>query len=647
MSFTPPLTRPHAPEAPEDQSAARGEISGDTLARLVQAIDPADLEATEFEMRQNTISNRRPLIVRGPVDLSRASIGKAVFLYNCEFRESEQGADDAVVNIVAARLSEFAFFNCKFGTVIATDTVIDGNFAMAYCEGVEVHLPNSVIKGGAHFGNLVLKREDGGGDRLPQLNLLGARVTGNLYLAYAEIDGVLVFENSTIDGVVELERLVIRHAGQLAIHGLRAKIGANLFMQRADITGYVYLKGVRVGGTVQCCGSKIDASSVKNENALAFDNAHCGASVHLDEGFEAKGTVSFEHAHVVGSFYCSDGSFSRQSDDRAALDLSDARIDNVLCLSNVKAMKGDLELDGAHVDSFADDGTAWPKDGAISLDGFTFERFRDAGPKPTLLKWEDRCKWLNLQSLAHRGRKQVDGKQSGDELKLQPWTQTAKALRAMGHNDDAARILEQRETLRFRYQRVTTPTAWLGKWFLRWPLRHTAGHGFQPFRALVILVVLWLLSAAVFAAAFHRGMFIPSPDKLIEGARYKVETAEPPQSYQVFDPLFYAADVILPFIDLQQESYWIPVADADRPDKAPKPRPLDLNTIAQVYACPHLWPCKSVDPATASDPRGPMAFVEWLLDHGFARVWYYIAVFFGAFLITVAATGFAGLFNRQ
>jgi hypothetical protein len=634
---------PAIPEIPEERKEdKRGVISGDMLSKLLQCSDPRELEGTELEIRDNLISNTRPLIVEGWLDLSHASIARSIFLWQCEFR-AETHAGNAAIIIESARLSEFTLSRCKFDYVFGQDVQVDGNLGMARCDARMVYLPGARVDGGVNFYNLKLKRPEGS-DEDCYLSLHGAHISGELYLVGAQIDGELDFSNAVIDRVVRLDRLDVHHRGHQAINGLRSKIGANLFMSWAKIEGHINLRGVTVGGTVECTGTKIDAAALGDDRALAFDNAHFAASVFLNDGFGARGTTSLEHAHIKGSLVCVGGSFARNADNRVALDLSDARIDNVLVLSGVNGMDGDLELDGAHADSFADDGSAWPKPGVISLDGFTFERFRDA-PTPantTPLTWEERCKWLKLQSASHLGREK-----GGGELKLQPWTQTAKVLRAMGHNDDAAHILEEREDLRFRYQRITTRAGWFGWLVIRLPLKVFAGHGFQPFRALAALWVLWLLSTAVFAAAFHRGMFIPSPDKLMEAARYKVETAEPPQSYQVFDPIFYSADVILPFLDLHQETYWIPVANADRPTKAHLPRPLDARAVMQTMACPHLWPCKNVEAATASSSPGQTSLIEWLLDQGLARIWYYFAAFSGLFLITISATGFAGLFDRQ
>ena len=88
------------------------------------------------------------------------------------------------------------------------------------------------------------------------------------------------------------------------------------------------------------------------------------------------------------------------------------------------AINGTLILTHASIGSLVDEVSAWPDDGMLELDGFTYESI--GGPTtPTDAK--SRLEWLNLQS----------DEDLTYDFKPQPYEQLAKALRQMGHTTDA------------------------------------------------------------------------------------------------------------------------------------------------------------------------------------------------------------------
>jgi hypothetical protein len=101
------------------------------------------------------------------------------------------------------------------------------------------------------------------------------------------------------------------------------------------------------------------------------------------------------------------------------------------------------------------------------------------------------------------------------------------------------------------------------------------------------MLLLWFVGALVFGAAYERGLFVPSPDKVIEAeASIAGAPGVAPPGYQLFNKWIYALDVILPVIDFQQESYWIPVFAEDRPKSAPRLKQPSLPDAFEALRSP-------------------------------------------------------------
>jgi len=98
----------------------------------------------------------------------------------------------------------------------------------------------------------------------------------------------------------------------------------------------------------------------------------------------------------------------------------------------------------------------------------------------------------------------------------------------------------------------------------RWLLRGITGYGAKPWRVLNWLAGAWLLGAIVFLICFE--------DMTPAKERYYMATVtsddpipkayvhgDPlPEGYPRFSPIIYALDVMLPIVDIAQETHWRP-----------------------------------------------------------------------------------------
>ncbi len=236
----------------------------------------------------------------------------------------------------------------------------------------------------------------------------------------------------------------------------------------------------------------------------------------------------------------------------------------------------------------------------LFLDQFTYDRLRGGDAYDATL----RKLWLNRQPPANMGA----------EFKPQPFAQLVNVMRAMGYNDDADDIaLSKRQherrasTLRSiaetrgRLTIKAVKTRWslfvnaLERVFIDWFI----GYGYHMGRAVFVLLVVCLLAAGVDDVAFHHGMIVPADQSFRDAhsdasttvttkftisnssgspavsatsssATNKICLAWTPAAcpdldkdlIPRFQPLVYAADVIIPIVGFGQKAAWEPANDA-------------------------------------------------------------------------------------
>jgi hypothetical protein len=134
-----------------------------------------------------------------------------------------------------------------------------------------------------------------------------------------------------------------------------------------------------------------------------------------------------------------------------------------------------------------------------------------------------------------------------DGFHPQPYRQLAKVLRENGDNAGAIEVMVAQEDARFRNSN------WLGRAWARF-LKITVGYGHEPLRtvlwSLAVIVLGWLMVALGARAGVMRATWPDSPPPAEAAA------------YEKLHPLLYSLDVFLPFVNLHQEHYWWPDANA-------------------------------------------------------------------------------------
>ncbi|MBO1336292.1 oxidoreductase [Streptomyces sp. VRA16 Mangrove soil] len=371
------------------------------------------------------------------------------------------------------------FEGCRFDGPLTLEGASTLAFAVTDCE-----LPGGFIAPTAQMGGrLDLRGSTIGGGPRGAVNLIHTHIAGGLRLDRAQL--------SSSQGVA-------LNAGGLAMRG-------GVFCEEGFVAyGQVLVPGAELPGGLWMRGARIE---VPDPEEIAFNGDNLTAStVRLSGGFRANGRIRLRGARVDDLLTFKDAELLGHG---SALMCIGARAD-ALDLRFARPPASYVNLRNAHFGRFQDDLRTWPP--AIGLDGTTYDWLEPT----TAYRREDvtnRLAWLRLS----------------DEYTPLPYEQLAANYRALGHDDQARRVLLQRQRRR-REEQPLLGRAW------GMLLDATVGYGYRPWLAGIWLALLIALGSLVFDA------HTPVPNKPGEG---------PP-----FNPVAYTVDLLVPVGGLGQSGAW-------------------------------------------------------------------------------------------
>lgn len=195
------------------------------------------------------------------------------------------------------------------------------------------------------------------------------------------------------------------------------------------------------------------------------------------------------------------------------------------------------------------------------------------------------------------------GSRFEDEFRPQPYTQFAKVMRAAGHLAEARKALMERDRLLaiearlaeykrpedgrylFPLEKPWADAKYVARWSWDSLLRVVAGYGYAPVRSLGALGILFFIAFGVAHMTWSEGQFAPNSDVILVSQGWQDLLAKdcPPKpptpdciknpaetwandpahgmDWDSFNALGYAADLVIPILDLGQDSAWAPSKD--------------------------------------------------------------------------------------
>jgi hypothetical protein len=288
---------------------------------------------------------------------------------------------------------------------------------------------------------------------------------------------------------------------------------------------------------------------------LWADGIMVARGIFLREGFVATGEVRLLGAEIGGNLECTNGTFSDADGD--ALSAAGIKVTGSVFLREAEIV-GAVDLVAARIGTLIDDEACW-KAGGHLLDGLHYDRIIGATDA------ESRIRWLDRQDAS-----QLDS----PDWKPQPWEQLIKALRDMGHPLEAAKVAMAKQERMRRVGKVGGRFSQV----LHRLYGALAGYGYRPIYTVGWMVVVWLAAAAAFHFGGQAGYIGPTTPlynspalsgqvELLCGHGSEIgktpwtRCAAMPAEYTTFQPLMYSLDLILPLVDLQQETDWAPIVE--------------------------------------------------------------------------------------
>ena len=362
--------------------------------------------------------------------------------------------------------------------------------------------------------------------------LVGARVGGQLLCDGASFlgnaapaltaDGVVVEQDAMLgpDCVAEGEVRLIGASigGQLRFEGTFTNAesraisadgvetrGGLFFGPNLQVTGEVRLLVAHIHLMLACEGGHLSNPSGL---ALAADGVVVEGSLIFAGAVTVEGEIRLLGADVTGQVAFRDCALRASG---TAVDLERVTVKGPLYM-RPRALEGALDLTHATAAAYYDDRRTWPS--AIRLDGLVYDTIRAAPPITT----DERVRWVASN---------VSG------YSPQPYEQLAATLRQAGSEDDARRVAIAKRRARRRQ------LPWPGKAW-DWLLDAAVGYGYRTWRALLYLGALLVIGSFAMSYAHPEHVTATKPESQISE----------------FQPIVYAADALIPVVNLHQRDVW-------------------------------------------------------------------------------------------
>jgi hypothetical protein len=409
------------------------------------------------------------------------------------------------------------------GAQITGQLNLSGGNVVPYFELRECRFEQGVMLSECGFTTVRLVR-----CAIPRLEAARLGTSGDLHLPQCVIDGGIRLTDAHIGTDLLLNQLVVRRDRQgraLAADGLN--VAQDVEAELMDAVGEISLRSARIGGRLSLRGSVIrnpygryalNAARVTVEHTLYLSAGYVGSG---PRGGTPPNGVRTQRFRTEGGIRLDDGRFGN------AVIINQARFrmkgDQQLSLRRVQTPElrftleqppngGRVVLTGARVGNLTDNHDSWPEAGGVDLSNFTYDSLSPEGP----FRLAERIGWLAAAT---------------PEYTPEPYEHLAAALRASGEDAEARDVLLAKQ----RRRRETLPPAGRLWGYLQ---DVTVGYGYRPGRAAVWMAVLWAVGTVFFS------QHPPTP----------LDPSQPPH----WNAPLYALDLLLPVIDLGQDSAWNP-----------------------------------------------------------------------------------------
>jgi hypothetical protein len=323
---------------------------------------------------------------------------------------------------------------------------------------------------------------------------------------------------ASLRGVVLLSGVHLINPGDYALQAddMSASV---VTLRDTHVEGAVRLVGANLSGEFSCR----EGTKLINPQGRAFQADGMSASVVILSNTHVEGEVRLVGAHL-DQFSCSEGT-KLINPGGYALNAAACEVGSNLFFHLGEAALGEVNLAHAQVGTLLDDLASWPD--TYALVGFSYHSLGTDGQLDRRLRWISKS----------------------EPFSPHVYTQLAEVYQRSGHEGFARQVAIRREKERGRQPDLS----WGSRAWNRF-LGLTVAYGYEPWRALVPLVMLFVLGWFLFTLPPAQEVMIhPSPN-----IKDPISAATCHAPYPCFSPPIYVLDTLLPIVDLHQERNWVP-----------------------------------------------------------------------------------------
>ncbi|MDF9619678.1 hypothetical protein P5705_18685 [Pseudomonas entomophila] len=440
----------------------------------------------------------------------------------------------------------------------------------------------------------------------------GATIKGNLDLSHAQVFGEVSLITTQIHQQLVCEGTRLHGVDGKALSADAATIGRDAHFSPDFVAkGTVRLLCATFEGDLIFNGARFEGDIA--ERSLNASQSKVLGKVVLN--IQASGSVAFNDACIEGELRCAGSRFATVA--KETLSLNRTRIKGSLSLAKLESPLSKASFEHAHAGRLDDDVLTWGEQ--IVLNGFKYDALVANPP----LSLAHRLHWLRSQvaQLAQpnqpepldKGRrlKEWFGKywqrnkkasaRRAEDFRPQPWWQLKKVLEDSAHFAEARQVGIELEKERRRLGLIDQPLfpdrrnkgmlSRLVSRGLHWAYGHFTGYGYRPIKLLYYFFGTWVVCASIYWVAAIGGIFAPTDPRIYQNPTYQAcrpdgwqawlqanpqkqvvgmgnwyLCAELPAEYTGLSPLAYSLDVLMPFVDLKQESDWAPLLPTPKAD---------------------------------------------------------------------------------
>jgi hypothetical protein len=387
-----------------------------------------------------------------------------------------------------------------------------------------VRLPNALVGGYLRFSGAELGRAESvpaGAPASTAVALLGdgMEIGGDLEArddgaGPLRVTGQLRLTGAHVRGSASLSGIVLSAPGADALHAYGLRVGGTLYLRRVSCTGTVRLSGASIGGSLDCAYTQLTKPRLRPSGtatpSLDLRAATIGKDLFCNDGFLAEGGVRLRSSEVLKSVVVLDATLGADGVAAEFAFNGYGLVTPELTLLVRTPPTGRVQLSKARVGSWTDNAELWQAAGGLDVDGFEYQAL--AGE----MSVADRLRWLRLAL-------------GPTKYRPGPYEQLAAAYRSEGLEYEAEQVLIARQ--RHRYATLGSAGRMWGEL-----QRCTVGFGYRPWLAVAWLTLFWVLGAVWFAT--H--------------PLSRIDTGQVP----VWNPWLYAADTLIPLVNLGTKGYW-------------------------------------------------------------------------------------------